>query len=271
TAAQLLGDFSAPKALPTGVTLKKPANAPTGCTITNNILSAQCITTDGQAIARLFSALSQQAASFNNTPVSNNTIFQPSSPFDWREDLARIDYRFNEKQTIYFRYIHDNFNLVLPFGFSCASAVPSCVENRKRPGYNYQIADTWMITPVLVNEASINAAWNGQRIPPSGTDWLRSTYGFTFPQVFGATGGGRYRNSIPDISITGIGSVVGQSHSLLSPTTDIAASDNLTWSHGKHTLKTGLVVIRNRKTKTHVRYTRERSPSKPTETRIPLA
>jgi hypothetical protein len=34
---------------------------------------------------------------------------------------------------------------------------------------------------------------------------------------------------------------------LLSPTTDIAVSDNVTFIRGKHSMKTGLVVIRNRK------------------------
>src|SRR5205085_1834565 len=108
----------------------------------------------------------------------------------------------------------------------------------------------WIISPTLVNEAYVNASWNGQRIPPVGDLWKRDVYGFTFPQVFAATGGGRFRSSIPDISFSGTGVVAnatGQSHSLLSPTTDIAANETLTWTHGSHTLKFGAVFIRNRK------------------------
>src|SRR5205085_12206867 len=70
-------------------------------------------------------------------------------------------------------------------------------------------------------------------------------YGFAFQQLF--TGGGRFENSIPDVSITNFASFNGAAQSLLSPTTDIAASDNLSWIHGSHTLKTGLLLIRNRK------------------------
>jgi hypothetical protein len=247
TTAQLKGNFTAPGALPKGTTtLKTPANVPAGCTITNNVMSPQCITPNGQAIVNLFTALQQQAVLFTDSPVGNNITFQPSSPFDSREDIARVDYRFSDRHSVYFRYIHDNFMLTLPFGFSCASNFPTCPENRQRPGWNYQVAYEWLISPTLVNEASINAAWNGQRIPPVGTSWERSTYGFTFPQVF-ANGGGRFRNSIPDITTNGFGTVVGESHSLLSPTTDITESDTLTWNHGSHTLKTGVVVIRNRK------------------------
>jgi hypothetical protein len=39
----------------------------------------------------------------------------------------------------------------------------------------------------------------------------------------------------------------GPNASLLSPTTDISLSDNVTWIFGKHTLKTGALIVRNRK------------------------
>src|SRR5438045_2598436 len=103
-----------------------------------------------------------------------------------------------------------------------------------------------MITPSLINEAKINASWNGQRLIPQGDLWKRNTYGFTFSQLF-PNGGGRFRNSIPDIMMTTFATIKGQSHALLAPTTDITPTDNLTWVHGDHTLKTGVAVTRNRK------------------------
>jgi hypothetical protein len=231
------------------VTLKKPTNAPAGCTVTNNVMSPQCITPDGQAFVKLYTAMAQQAASFNPISSNNNAIYQPFQPYDWRQDLYRLDYHINDKQSMYFRYLHDNFILGLPFGFSCANTgqIPSCPENRKRPGYSYQLSHTWVISPTLVNQASINAASNGQRLVPTGDSWKRDSYGMTYPQVFAATGGGRYRNSVPDITLNGFAGITGQSHALLSPTTDIAPSDNLTWTRGNHSLKTGVLIIRNRK------------------------
>lgn len=246
SAAMLRGDFSAVK----GLTLTKPANAPAGCTISaNNVMSPQCITPNGQAFANLYTAMAQQAASFNPLGSSNNAIYQPFQPYDWRQDLYRLDYHLNDKQSMYFRYLHDNFILGLPFGFSCANTgqIPSCPQNRKRPGYSYQLSHTWVITPTLVNQASINAASNGQRLVPTGDSWKRDTYNMTYPQIFGTTGGGRYRNSVPDITLNGFAGITGQSHALLSPTTDIAPSDNLTWTRGNHSLKTGVLIIRNRK------------------------
>lgn len=255
TTLELQGNFSE-----TGTALKTPANAPAGCTITNNVMSAQCITPDGQAVANLYTAMQQAATSFTNAANGNNAIYQVSEPFNWREDIIRGDYNITSSQTIYLRYIHDNYDIFLPFGFSCSSDLPACPQNRLRPGTSYQLSHTWLITPTLVNEATLSAAWNGQRIPPVGTTWQRDTYGFVFPQLF-ASGGGRFRNSIPDISFSGQcgtipgtktnrgcpSKVGGQSHSLLSPTTDITANETLTWNRGAHTMKFGFVAIRNRK------------------------
>ena len=241
--AMLRGDFSA---ISTKLTV--PANAPAGCTITNNVMSPQCISADGKAIANLYRLMATQyAASFTDAAKSNNSIFQNFQPYDWRQDIVRLDYHISDKHSMYFRYLHDNFLVNLPTGFSCGGNVPTGDQNRKRPGYSYQLAETWLISPTLVNQASLTAAWNGQRLIPVGDAWLRSTYGFAFPQVYAATGGGRFRNSIPDFSVTSYASVKGQSHALLSPTTDITPSEILTWTHGNHTLKTGVQLTRNRK------------------------
>jgi hypothetical protein len=71
--------------------------------------------------------------------------------------------------------------------------------------------------------------------------------GFTYPQLFS---GGRYDNGIPNTTFAGAGSPSnfnGPGGSLLSPTTDIAISDNVTVIRGKHSMKTGFVFVRNRK------------------------
>jgi hypothetical protein len=159
TTAELAGDFRDWKY--NTLSLKLPSNAPAGCTITNNVLSPQCITTNGAAIGKLYRAMEQEAASFTNAGTGSNTIFQNNQPFDSREDFARVDLSLTQKQNIYLRYIHDEFNILLPGGFSCAGDIPSCAENRSRPGTSYQVAHTWTLTPTLVNEAKINASWNG--------------------------------------------------------------------------------------------------------------
>src|SRR5262249_13738082 len=149
-----------------------------------------------------------------------------------------------EKHSIYGRYFHDHYDLIDPFGTFINSQLPTIPTNRLRPGSSYQVSYTWLISPTLINEAKVNASWNGQRIPPVGEFWKRATYGFTYPQLFS---GGRFDEGIANITITNFASFNGPSGSLLSPTTDISAGDNLTIIRGKHTVKTGFLNVRNRK------------------------
>ena len=215
----------------------------TGC-FPGNAIPAGLLTVNGKAIASVYSAMQQLAVAYSDTPTANNATFQQANPFNYREDNIRLDYRFNEKHSIYGRYLHDHYDLIEPFGTFINSQLPTIPTNRLRPGSSYQISYTWLITPNLINEAKINASWNGQRIPPVGEFWKRETYGFTYPQLFS---GGRFDNGIPNTTVNGFASFSGPSGSLLSPTTDIATSDNVTIIHGKHSFKTGLLIVRNRK------------------------
>ena len=221
----------------------KTAAIRTGC-FPGNLIPSNLLTTDGKAIASVYNEMEKLAAAYSDTTAANNATFQQPNPFNYREDNFRVDYRFSEKHSIYGRYFHDHYDLIDPFGTFINSPLPTIPTNRLRPGTSIQISYTWLISPKLINEAKINASWNGQRIPPVGEFWKRATYGFTYPQLFS---GGRFDNGIPDTTITGFAGFNGPSASLLSPTTDIAASDNLTIIHGKHSIKTGVLVVRNRK------------------------
>src|SRR5215831_418528 len=250
TTAELSGDFSH-----SGVTLKTPPNAPAGCTVAGNVLSPQCITPNGQAIANVYSLMEKQAAVFKNTDTANNTTFQPNNPQNWREDIIRIDFHATDKQNLYFRYVHDDVNLIDAFGtFNNAGSLPTTPTNRIRPGYSYQGAHVWTLSAHLLNEAKFNASWNKQRIPPTGTTWEVSTYGFKIPLPF--PNAGRFPNGIPHVTFSGLGAAfptaapaqfAGPYFSLLAPTTDISPSDNFTWQTGRHTFKFGAMYARNRK------------------------
>ena len=247
--AELLGDFSLRLAGADG----KPGTADDGRLIdpvtklqfTGNKIPADRITADGRALANVYGAMAQLAVAFTDSPTANNALYQRPSPFDVRQDIVRLDYRINDKQSIFGRYIHDNYDLIDPFGTFITSQLPTVPSNRLRPGFSYQVAHTWVISPTLVNEAKVNASWNGQRIPPVGDAWKRETYGFAYPQLF--AGGGRFENSIPDVTVTNFASFAGAARSLVSPTTDLSLGDNITWTHGKHALKTGVLIVRNRK------------------------
>jgi carboxypeptidase family protein len=239
TTAMMRGDFSALSAA-----IKDPR---TGQPFPGNIIPPNRITADGRAIANVYSAMIQKASSFTDSPISNNALFQGPNPFDFRQDMFRADYQATSAQRLTFRAILDNYNLNDPFGAFITSQLPTSPNNRIRPGRNFQLSHNWTIGTTLVNEVKANASWNSQKVYPIGDAWKRDTYGFTFPLIYGGTGG-RFGNSIPDVSaITGYALFSGAARSLLSPTTDIQLGDNMTWLHGAHTLKFGVIVVRNRK------------------------
>jgi len=248
TRAERLGDFSARST----VFLKDPTKAgtcsatvQTACFPNPKVLPANLITPDGKALAAVYTAMEQRAVSYVDTPTANNAVYQEPNPFNVRQDIIRLDYRFNDQHTIYGRYLHDDYVLIAPFGTFIDSQLPTIPTLRDRPSPSYQVGHTWTISPTLINEVKANASWNGQRIPPVGDLWKRSTYGFSFAQLY--TGGGRFEDSIPNVNVNGFATFSGAAASLISPTTDIAFSDNLSWVRGEHTLKIGLQYIRNRK------------------------
>ncbi|MDZ4801378.1 MAG: carboxypeptidase-like regulatory domain-containing protein [Bryobacteraceae bacterium] len=207
---------------------------------------ASLMTTDGKAIAAAYTAMEKLAASYVDRPTGNNATYQISNPFAWRQDIARVDYNLSTKHQVYFRYLHDMYDLIEPYGTFFSSNLPMTPTTRSRPGYGIQLSHTWLASPRIVNEAKINTSWNGQRIPMVGDAWKRSTYGMTYPQVF--QGGGIYdADGLPNIDVNGFANLRGPNAALASPTTDIQAIENVTLINGRHTTKMGFTVIRNRK------------------------
>ena len=107
-----------------------------------------------------------RAAAYTNTPTANNSTYQLDFPFDWRQDLVRIDYRASNDHSFYLRYLHDDYDLIEPRGTFIGAPLPTISTNRVRPGFGYQLAYSWVARDNLVNELKVNASWNGQRIPP---------------------------------------------------------------------------------------------------------
>jgi hypothetical protein len=211
-----------------------------------NLAAAGLVTADGKAVMAVYAAMIKMAALYTNTPTSNNATFQVLNPFNWREDIYRMDYQVTDRNKLYFRWLHDHYDLVDPFGTFNSSALPNTPTARNRPGYSPQLGNLWTINSHLVNEARLNVSWNGQRTPLQGDNWARSTFGFQFPRVFG--GNGPYSTGIPDVTVNGFTGFNGPARVfLMSPTTDIAASDSLTYIHNRHTVKTGFSFVRNRK------------------------
>jgi hypothetical protein len=233
--AELQGNFAG-----TGHTIYLPG---TKTPFPGNAIPTSQITPDGNAIANVYRTVIPLAAIYNNAAVSNNATFENPNPLNYREDIGRLDYVINGKHTMFGRWVDDYNTIFLADG--PGGSLPITPENRNRPGKSFLLSETWLISPTMVNEAHLGASWNGQRYENLGTTWQRTAQGFTFQRIFNSVG--PYVNGIPDVSITSFTGWTGPAHTLSSPTTQIEASDTLSIVRGAHSIKVGLMIMRNRK------------------------
>ena len=263
TVAETGGDFTDVFNGGAGLVLKQPAMIPTSCGGTfftaPNVINPACISGDGAAIAKLYTSAAALSATggLPTAATTNNLTFNLPNPLNLREDIARVDEHLNEKQAVYFRYLHDYVSIYNPFGTfpNLGGAVPVDPDLRFRPGYNLQLSWTDVIRPNLVNEARINSDWHSQRTPVQGTAWMKSTYGFDFIPPLGEPT--QFPNGLPTIQFTSVPAfptsapapVNGPAPNfLIAPTTDINPVDNVSWTKHNHALKFGAEFARNRKT-----------------------
>jgi hypothetical protein len=241
TSAELKGDFSALLALSTPIQLVNPA---TGLPIAKNNI-ASLITTDGQAIANVYSTIDQVGQFADSTGSTAILTLTPANPLNFREDIVRLDFRLNDKHFIYGRWISDHNSLIDPFGtFSDGGNLPTTPTQRNRPGQSYLVSETWTIRPNFINQATADFSFVSQHIPPYGVNWERSTFGFQYNKLFPTAGA--YPNGIPEVGITSFAGFQGPNFALNSPTTDIQVGDTLSWIKGNHLFKFGGVYVRNR-------------------------
>jgi len=250
TRAERRGDFSGRAGL-----IRDPLfDRSVPCTAANraacfpgNRIPAERVTPDGRAIAAIYDAMEQLAVSYMDTPIANNAIYQLASPFDGRQDILRLDYRLNEKHSLFVRYLHDKNILVNPLGTSVNSPLPTTPTRRPRPTHSGQVSHTWLISPRYINEAKLNSSQVHSDTRPLGDLWKRATYGFAFQQLFDS---GRFDNGIPDLTFGGTGTVAGVRGPAPANTAlaiDTAVSDHFTIIRRRHTIKTGasFVITRN--------------------------
>jgi hypothetical protein len=217
--------------------------------IPNNDISS-LITPDGKAIANVYLTMEKLGA-FTDSPLgatslpSNNLILTPANPLTFREDLVRFDFKINDKNNIFGRWISDHNSLIDPYGtFVTSGTLPTVPTTRNRPGVSVLVSETWDIRPTIINQATANFSFVSQHIPPYGVNWERSTFGFQYNKLFANSG--EYPGGIPSVSINNFSGFSGPYFALNSPTTDIQAGDTISLIKGNHLIKLGGVYIRDR-------------------------
>jgi hypothetical protein len=177
----------------------------------------------------------------STTGVNQNVLFSSPAKFTEHQAIGNLDYVINDKNTVSLRWFYGNDLTLASKGCgTTAAAVTLCVPDD--PGEAQILTQYWVtrltstITNNLVNEARISI----QRVPAYSINQTP----FTDTQVGIAP-------IIPAVNILNTTTVSGLfTWSSPGPSAAFATSwevaDQISWSHGKHTLRAGLEAQRDR-------------------------
>jgi outer membrane receptor protein involved in Fe transport len=162
---------------------------------------------------------------------ANRYVAAPSVATDGEQFGGRLDHRFSESSMLFTRYSYQQSKVQNPLGAGTFSPQGS---NSEDYSHSAVVSHTWTATPSVLNEANLAylrqfsrpATWSGE--DPSAFGWR---YPATEPSALG----------LPISTITGLFSIgdVAQSWTKLARNT-YQAYDNLSWIHGRHTMKFGV-------------------------------
>lgn len=220
----------------------------TAC-FTGNVLPAGRINRNGQALLNVYPL--PNATDLTITKGQYNYIFQESIKVPKQQNLFRVDYKPSEKDSFYARgsmWYADNQGI----------AVPAGTANWGLAGLHYTFTDngvlgnwTRVITPRLVNEASLGVRHSVEKGPPLSDAELAklqaATYGYRLgqfdPQI-------NPLGLIPTVSFNLIPNPAAISYDGRTPLrgadTLVSFSDNISYTHGSHSFKAGVYAERAR-------------------------
>lgn len=158
-----------------------------------------------------------------------------AAPNNVREDVLRIDHRFNDKFSVFGHYLADALARVdAPVTWSGGS-YPTVSAQFTNPSYSYVVHTTYAITPTILNETGFNIAGNSIGILPNGT--YKKPSGWTVPELFP----GNPAAMLPRI---GWGKELNTNYNTWNmPWTNRSQlwqiRDDVSWVRGRHELKLG--------------------------------
>ncbi|MCW5979385.1 MAG: carboxypeptidase regulatory-like domain-containing protein [Bryobacteraceae bacterium] len=156
-------------------------------------------------------------------------------PINVREEILRVDHNVNERNQIFFRFVHDTTQQQFPttqWGGQTYPTIGTLFTNQPK-AYHGQWTSTF--TPNIVNEASLSFSRQPLQLNPSGN--FQRPAGLNIPELYE----GNNANRIPNIRLQGVTGVTIDTGSW--PWTNNLDTwivrDSLIWNRGKHTLRMG--------------------------------
>ncbi len=180
---------------------------------------------------------------FSKYPANSggNYAFNYSAMNNFRDDIVRVDHYFNEKVHFFARGMNDIMPVNQPEGLWAGSNYPGLVNTLvDSPGKNVVGNLTWEISPKVVNEAEFvwsqgtyhSTIASGQfATSPTVNSALTNNWAYTDPY-------GR----VPAIGINGVTGFSAGSAPWKERNLDRTYFDNLAFTFGKHTFRTGFQI-----------------------------
>lgn len=172
-----------------------------------------------------------------NSPTDpQGLITQAAGTNNEAQTLIRIDHQFNNKLSVFLRYLDDPFNLVVPNGFQSTSTVPGVATSKMTDG-----ATSWLghATYVIGTNHVLEGGF------ATRTNWVTSqAIGFlasaNSPDISVKLPYVATLNLVPSLSISGSSYSVNSPYNERNPITQIFL--NNTNSLGRQTLKAGINI-----------------------------
>ncbi|HEY7839236.1 MAG TPA: carboxypeptidase regulatory-like domain-containing protein, partial [Terriglobales bacterium] len=123
----------------------------------NDIIPANQVNTVGLAMLNFFPLPNYTPAPGSNDYHQANFTTQASAAHPRRNDILRIDFNPTSKLTSFFRWGRDADNLTALFQGTQFNIEPISHPN---PGHGYAWSATYVLSPTLINEATVGLNWN---------------------------------------------------------------------------------------------------------------
>ncbi len=164
--------------------------------------------------------------------------------FNARQELYRIDHVFNERWSVFGRFIKDSIPTVEPRGLFTGAALPGVSDtSTDSPGKGFMMRVTGNLTPSIINEAGYAYSYGAIISRPTGLDASVNSpdvkASLPFPVTLGRIPSLTFSSTISNL--TGFGPYLdyNRNHNWF---------DNLTKIAGKHTIKAGVTIVHYNKT-----------------------
>ena len=229
-----------------------PNSAPAGCIpAPYTQIKSSCFSPNAQAfLANVYSKFSPNSPPANAEALTANYTFSVSAANDYRQEIVRLDQKITSKIQVFGRYMQDKVPTQEPGGLFAGGGLPGISDtSTNAPGRNLVAHVTMQLTPSIINEAAFGDTWGainstitGAITNPAFLSAINES-GFPFTDPY---------HRVPGIGISGVQGIGIPVSPYFERNIDKSVYDNLSITHGSHTIRTGMNFQAMRKTENAV-------------------